>query len=86
MFYQFTDGSTVSAGKAYLQIPMAWLSTTGEARSIGLRFDEGEGATDIENPEFNIQNSELVYDLYGRKVDNPTKGGIYIVNGKKIVY
>ena len=60
MFYQFTDGSTVSAGKAYLQIPMAWLSTTGEARSIGLRFDEGEGATDIENPEFNIQNSELV--------------------------
>ena len=86
MFYQFTDGSTVSAGKAYLQIPMAWLSTTGEARSIGLRFDEGEGATDIENPEFNIQNSALIYDLIGRKVSAPKKGGIYIVTGKKIVY
>ena len=84
-FYQFADGSTLSAGKAYLQIPVAWLPATTEARSISLRFEEGEGTTDIENSEIKNQNSEFVYDLYGRRVDNPVKGSIYIVGGKKKV-
>ena len=53
MFYEMADGYTLSANKAYLQIPTAWLPT-GETRSIGLRFDEGEGTTDME--EFTIDN------------------------------
>ena len=85
LFYQFTDGSTLGAGKAYLQIPTAWLPQTSEAKSISLRFDEGEGTTDIENSQFTIDNSQLTYDLYGRRVDNPVKGGIYIVGGRKVV-
>ena len=85
LFYRFTDGSTLGAGKAYLQIPMAWLPQTSEAKSISLRFEEGEGTTDMENSQFTIDNSQLIYDLYGRRVDNPVKGGIYIVNGKKVV-
>ncbi len=39
----------------------------------------------IENPECATQNSAIIYDLTGRRVENPTKGGIYIVNGKKVV-
>ena len=84
MFYQFADGSTMGAGKAYLQIPTAWLPT-GETRSIGLRFDEGEGTTDIENAEIINHKSEITYDLMGRRVVQPVKGGIYIVNGKKVI-
>ena len=84
-FYQFANGSTMGAGKAYLQIPTAWLPA-GETRSIGLRFDEGEGTTDMENSQFTIDNSQLTYDLFGRRVDNPVKGGIYIVGGRKVVY
>lgn len=30
--------------------------------------------------------SEHVYDVYGRRVLNPVKGEIYIVNGKKVIY
>ena len=86
LFYQFADGSTLGAGKAYLQIPVAWLPQTSETKSISLRFDEGEGTTDIENSQFTIDNSQLIYDLYGRRVDNPVKGGIYIVGGRKVVY
>ena len=86
LFYQFTDGSTFGAGKAYLQIPTAWLPATDEAKSISLRFEEGEGTTDMENSQFTIDNSQLTYDLYGRRVDNPVKGGIYIVGGRKVVY
>ena len=84
-FYPFADASTQAAGRAYLQIPTAWLSAA-EQKSISIRFDEGEGTTDIENTEFRIQNSEFIYDLMGRRVANPTKGGIYIVNGKKTVF
>ena len=84
-FYVFDDGFTLGAGKAYLQIPTTWLPATDEAKSISLRFDDGEGTTDMENSQFTIDNSQLTYDLYGRRVDNPVKGGIYIVGGKKVV-
>ena len=39
----------------------------------------------IDNSEFTIHDSELIYDLQGRRVANPTKG-IYIVGNKKVVY
>ena len=84
LFYQFADGSTQKAGRAYLQIPTSWLTTT-TAKSISYRFDDGE-TTDIENSEITTPNSEFIYDLYGRRVENPVKGGVYIVKGKKIVY
>jgi hypothetical protein len=84
LFYQFADGSTQKAGRAYLQIPTSWLTTTA-AKSISYRFDDGE-TTDIENSEFTTPNSEFIYDLYGRRVENPVKGGVYIVKRKKIVY
>ena len=86
MFYQFTDGSTQGAGKAYLQIPTAWLASS-EAKSISYRFDDGE-TTDIEEEVLSVSDSQysIVYDLYGRRVANPVKGSVYIVNGKKVVY
>ena len=83
MFYPFVDGSTQGAGRAYLQIPTAWL-TTATARSISYRFDNGE-ATDIDNAEIGDHESEIVYDLMGRRVSQPHKGGVYIVNGKKTI-
>ena len=81
MFYQFADNSTLSAGKAYLQIPTAWLPATAQ-KSVSIRFADGE-TTDID--ELKGENGEVktIYDLQGRVVENPTKG-IYIVDGKKV--
>ena len=83
-FYQVDDDYTLGAGKAYLQIPVAWMPT--QAKAIGLRFDDG-GTTDIDEleSESNSQNAELIYDLMGRRVTSPQRGMIYIVNGKKVV-
>lgn len=83
MFYEIPDGYTLSANRAYLQIPLAWLPA--ETKSISLRFDDG-GTTDMEAVESENQDTELIYDLMGCKVINPRKGMVYIVNGKKIVY
>ena len=81
MFYQFADGSSLSANKAYLQIPLAWLQTSA-SKSVEIRFDDGE-TTDIDEIEGENGDAETVYDLQGRAVENPTKG-IYIVDGKKV--
>ncbi|MBR4846047.1 MAG: leucine-rich repeat domain-containing protein, partial [Bacteroidaceae bacterium] len=85
MFYPFADGSSLSAGKAYLQIPTAWLPAA-EQKSISIRFDEGEGTTDMEDIDstVNSQQSTDIYDLQGRRVEKVEKG-IYIINGKKVV-
>lgn len=82
MFYPFEDNTTFSAGKAYLQIPTAWLPTTAQ-KSINIRFDEGE-TTGVE--ELKGENGEMktIYDLSGRVVENPTSG-IYIIDGKKVI-
>jgi hypothetical protein len=77
-FYLKDADFNVYNNKAYLQVP-----ATIAANSLAIRF-EGDGSTGIDNSEFTIQNSEFIYDLMGRRVENPAKG-VYIVNGKKVV-
>lgn len=81
MFYQFTDGSSFSGGKAYLQIPTEWLPVT-PSKTIKIKFDDGY-TTDIEGIIDNSKNT-TVYDLNGKQVMTPTKG-LYIINGKKVL-
>lgn len=82
LFYRIDDGYTLGAGKAYLQIPVVWMPA--EAKSISLRFDDG-GTTDIDEMESEV-TEPVYYDLMGRKVVEPQKGNMYIVNGKKIIF
>ena len=51
-----------------------------------MRFGRNQGGTtEIEGSELDAQGSQLIYDLQGRRVLNPTKG-MYIVNGKKVIF
>ena len=51
-----------------------------------IEFIDEDGTTAINEHELNESHelSGAVYDLQGRRVENPTKG-LYIVNGKKVV-
>ena len=80
-FYQYSDGSSISAGKAYLQIPLDWVGANA-SKAIGIRFDDGK-TTDIDDIEAAEGEMKTVFDLQGRKVEEASKG-IYIVNGKKV--
>ena len=51
-------------------------------QSVGFRFDFG-GTTAVEKVEMRNEKEEI-YDLQGRKVENPT-AGIYIINGQKVL-
>ena len=75
-FYKLATGSTVGVGKAYLTY------------SAGAREFFGFGEATSLSEELRVKNEEFatapVYDLQGRRVQNPSKG-LYIVNGKLVV-
>ena len=48
---------------------------------------EDEMETGVEETENgNRKTEKVILDLSGRRVQNPTRGGVYIINGKKMVY
>ena len=73
-FYKLKSTGTIGANKAYLTY-----SAPTPARGF-FGFDETTG---IEMPTAESNANAVVYDLQGRRVQNPTKG-LYIVNGKKV--
>ena len=69
----------IPVGKCFIGIQTGNLS----ARSITIRRSATAiGATLVNSEKV---NSEEWFDLNGRKVNKPTKKGIYIQNGKKVV-
>lgn len=60
----------------------AYLPKTGLAAT--LRFNFGGNTTAIESVLIGADANAPIYDLSGRRVNNAVKGGIYIVNGKKV--
>ena len=61
----------------------AYLNLSNAEANIRMRFDDD--ATGIGSIENDADKTPVYYDLMGRRVDNPTKG-IYIVNGKKVLF
>ena len=80
-FYKKNANFNVYNNKAYLKVP----NTQGAVMSIRLRFDN-EGTTDIiEVPTEVLNMNGTIYDLSGRRVEKATKG-VYIINGKKVIF
>ena len=68
-----------NANKAYL--PASAVPTN--VKSLSFRF--GEGTTGVEQITDNREQSTVIYDLTGRRVEEITAPGIYIVGGKKVL-
>ena len=75
-FYPVGNGIEVPAGKAYLEIPPT-MSVKG--------FLALGGVADAIN-NIAVENANgTIFNIAGQKVKNITKGGLYIVNGKKVI-
>ena len=78
-FYKAKAGSMLAAGKAYFHFENA-----AQVRNFVLRF--GGETTDIEDAVLApATDDDAIYDLSGRRVNEVTKGGIYIKHGKKLI-
>jgi hypothetical protein len=72
-FYPVKSGVTIPAGKAYLKVG-------AEVKGF---LALGDVADAINNIFVETANGNI-FNIAGQKVQNITKGGLYIVNGKKV--
>ena len=78
-FYRLSSSGLLEAGKAYLQLP----TTIAQGRrSININYDGNtNGISEVETQEFD----NPFFRLDGLSMMNPSRKGIYMKNGKKII-
>ena len=77
--------TNIPANRAYLNIPEG--STLSDlTNNLVLRFEDGTETGIAPSALFGTQEQQpaVIFDLSGRRVQQAAKGGIYIMNGKKI--
>ena len=80
-FVWVMDAIDIAANRAWLEIP----ATTTNSRALTIVFDDVTGMSNNLTPALS-QGEGAWYDLNGRKLQAaPTKKGVYILNGKKVV-
>ena len=78
-FVWVMDAIDIAANRAWLEVP----ATTTNSRALTIVFDDVTGLTTANIAK--AMNGDW-YDLNGRKLQAaPTKKGVYILNGKKVV-
>lgn len=76
-FYQVKAGTTIAAGKGYLEISAA----NGVKGFYGFESGDATGISDI---DANVDANAVIYNLSGQRIQKAQKG-INIVNGKKLL-
>lgn len=82
-----TDGGTIPANRAYLQIPTDDWTASG-AKQLVFNFDDIEAAIDVVTEDTDKRESMTnLYDLAGRRVSVPVNAlkGVFIRNGRKVL-
>ena len=76
-FYPVAEGVTVPAGKAYIEVEK-------EEAPVKGYLALGDGADAINNIAVEAANG-AIYNIAGQKMESIKNGGLYIVNGKKVL-
>ena len=79
-FKKAVASSTLAGGKAYLSLPNSMFASGVNVLSIML-----DDATAIEETLVRPAENGVLYDLSGRRIEQP-KRGIYIQGGKKVLF
>ena len=78
----------IKAHRLYFKIEENDNSPFATTRAKSIRIvvaGENEGTTGVEEVETENGEVKAIYDLTGRRVQETVKGGIYIINGKKVL-
>ena len=77
--------TNIPANRAYLNIPEGSMPSD-LTKNLVLRFEDGTETGIAPSELFGTQEQQpaVIFDLSGRRVQQAAKGGIYIMNGKKI--
>ena len=84
-FYKLKNANaTMGANKAFLNIKDMPEVSVAAAKRFSIETS-GE-TTAITGIHQDAGKNEVIYDLQGRRVEHPSRHGLYIVNGKKVVF
>lgn len=77
---QNDQGTTtyINGFRAWVELPIAT-----QANALRIRR---AGTTSVDVPTGNGQQTTVIYDLTGRRVEKMVERGVYIVNGKKVIF
>lgn len=91
----YTDGVyTSSMGEAYNEEEEGyyWSYPSWEGGVVEITVDLNEGLTVKILDDYSaikkiesVNGEDVIYNLQGVRVNNPVKGGIYVINGKKVI-
>jgi hypothetical protein len=100
-FTPFTADRQTGAHKSYLQVLTSYLTANSRGNSRNFVIDENEvevvveklgsvsgeddGTTGIRSIDEGQFTNDTWYNLNGQRIDTPTKKGLYIKNGKKVL-
>ncbi len=76
-----TDEGCITAFRSYVSP----LSSSASIRSLAVQHNDGT-VSHIGEVILPSTAAPTIYDLTGRKVTKPAKGGLYIVNGRKVIF
>ena len=83
---QWMEGVDASHLIFIMQKDNVWKKIESAASRLYTVFNNADGSTTgIANLQIDADTQAEVYDLQGRKVAAPQRGGLYIVNGKKML-
>ncbi len=82
-FLKLAADGVLAAGKAYLSVPTAELPVG--AKAFDIVWDNTTGINTVESTQTKMEN-DAWYTLGGQRIAKPAKGGIYIHNGKKVIF
>jgi hypothetical protein len=92
IFAQVPGTSKISEFRVYMTIiakdgsPVILNDVAAGAFKMRAIGEENEDGTTLIYDIEEDQTVDYIYDLHGRRVMEPQKGGIYIINGKKVVF
>ena len=82
-FYNAVNGT--NEGEFYNNAYKAYLEIEGASETVAFYGFDWDGTTGISEVKTENGEVKVIYDLTGRRVENVTAPGIYIVNGKKVL-
>ena len=93
IFAQVPESSKISEFRVYMTIiakdgsPVILNDVVAESIKMRAIGEENEdGTTLIYDVENDAQSVDYIYDVQGRRVLEPQKGSLYVINGKKVIF
>lgn len=84
-FYSFNGSVSMPANKAWLQIPTyAFGANANNVKGFSLVEEDGV-LTGISDVKEESSESNVIFDLQGRRINDKPTHGLYISNGKKVM-